>query len=233
MLISRSLIFSTWTYMRLQAFRNAPLTVPLRPYDIWGVEHPDPELYIGSGWTAFFCDPLNFNHCILCEWCRVYEYRSVRQVAMNTWHIVRFTRQGRRGRLQVDDQPIVIGASNGAFTQLTLSLDLFIGGHRNYDEVARLANVERGFQGCIQKVNGHTQFLAERYNCIAKSSLRLKMLSINIDWLQRWRSYKVPCDFPSLKNVCIEILPTVVSKEWLLTTAWHFIMKFHLFSTSF
>jgi len=82
----------------------------------------------------------------------VCEYRSDRQVELYTWHVVRFTRQGRRGRLQVDDQPIVLGSSKGAFTQLTLSLDLFIGGHRNFDEVSRLASVERGFQGCIQKV---------------------------------------------------------------------------------
>ena len=79
-------------------------------------------------------------------------FRSVRQVALYTWHTVRFTRQGRRGRLQVDDQPVELGASKGAFTQLTLSLDLFVGGHRNFDEVARLASVDRGFHGCIQKV---------------------------------------------------------------------------------
>ena len=82
----------------------------------------------------------------------VCEYRSVRPVTMYTWHTVRFTRQGRRGRVQVDDQPVVLGVSKGAFTQLTLSLDLFVGGHRNFDEVARLANVDRGFHGCVQKV---------------------------------------------------------------------------------
>ena len=86
------------------------------------------------------------------EACACELFRSVRQVALYAWHMVRFTRQGRRGRLQVDDQPVVLGASRGAFTQLTLDLDLFVGGHRNFDEVARLAGVDRGFHGCIQKV---------------------------------------------------------------------------------
>ena len=88
----------------------------------------------------------------LCDWYGMCEYRSVRQVALYEWHTVRFTRQGRRGRLQVDDQPVVLGTSRGSFTQLTLSLDLFVGGHRNFDEVARLADVQHGFQGCVQKV---------------------------------------------------------------------------------
>ena len=109
-------------------------------------------------------------------------------MSLDAWHSVRFTRQGRRGRLQVDDQPVVLGTSRGSFTQLTLDLDitldltftldldltldltftldldltldfdltldldLFVGGHRNFDEVARLADVDRGLHGCVQKV---------------------------------------------------------------------------------
>jgi len=82
----------------------------------------------------------------------VCEYSSVGAVALHQWHTVRFTRQGRRSRLQVDDQPVVLGTSSGGFTQLTLSLDLFLGGHRNFDELAKLAGVQQGFHGCIQKV---------------------------------------------------------------------------------
>ena len=62
-------------------------------------------------------------------------------------------RTGRRGSLQVDDQPVVTGQSRGSFTQLTLALDLFVGGHRNFDETAALADVHDSFRGCIQKVN--------------------------------------------------------------------------------
>jgi len=55
--------------------------------------------------------------------------------------------------MQVDDQPVVSGQSTGSFTQLTLTLDLFIGGHRNFDETAAMADVRESFHGCIQKVS--------------------------------------------------------------------------------
>jgi len=71
---------------------------------------------------------------------------------MNEWHSVKVSRSGRNGVLQVDAQPHVEGTSNGAFTQLTLTLDLFIGGHRNYDEVAKAAELSQSLHGCIQKV---------------------------------------------------------------------------------
>ena len=54
--------------------------------------------------------------------------------------------------MQLDGEPTVNGTSKGAFTQLTLTLDLFLGGHRNFDEVARNADVSKSFRGCIQKV---------------------------------------------------------------------------------
>jgi Laminin G domain len=73
-------------------------------------------------------------------------------VALNEWHTVRMTRTGRYGTLKVDGGPTVEGRSQGSFTQLTLSLDLFIGGHRNYDETAKSADVDRSFTGCIQQV---------------------------------------------------------------------------------
>jgi len=63
------------------------------------------------------------------------------------------TRTGRQGSLQVDDQPVVTGQSRGTFTQLTLTLDLFVGGHRNFDEIAAMADVRESFRGCIQKVS--------------------------------------------------------------------------------
>lgn len=71
---------------------------------------------------------------------------------MDEWHVVRMIRNGRYGSLRVDGQQPVNGTSPGVFTQLTLTLDLFVGGHRNRDEVARSADVSRSFSGCIQKV---------------------------------------------------------------------------------
>ena len=68
------------------------------------------------------------------------------------WHLAHLWRHGRRGILQLDGEPTVNGTARGAFTQLTLTLDLFLGGHRNFDEVARNAEISESFHGCIQKV---------------------------------------------------------------------------------
>lgn len=79
-------------------------------------------------------------------------HRSPQPIELNEWHTVRFSRTGRNGFLKVDSQRLVEGMASGAFTQLTLTLDLFIGGHRNFDEVAKAAQVTKSFRGCIQKV---------------------------------------------------------------------------------
>ena len=54
--------------------------------------------------------------------------------------------------MQIDNQAAIEGMSKGAYTQLTLTLDLFVGGHRNFDEVAKNAGIKDSFKGCIQKV---------------------------------------------------------------------------------
>ena len=84
---------------------------------------------------------------------------------MNEWHVIWFERTGRVGTLKVDNQPYVEGMASGAFTQLTLTLDLFIGGHKNFDEVAKAAHVTNSFQGCIQKVSTLDQSIQ---GCIQK-----------------------------------------------------------------
>jgi len=71
---------------------------------------------------------------------------------MNEWHVVRFSRTGRDGWLQIDNQVAVDGMAKGAYTQLTLTLDLFIGGHRNFDEVNKGIGMHKAFKGCLQKV---------------------------------------------------------------------------------
>lgn len=78
--------------------------------------------------------------------------RSVERISLNRWHRVRLSRTGMEGILQIDDQLVTIGQSFGAFTQLTLTQDMYIGGHRNFDETAKVANVSHAFNGCIQKV---------------------------------------------------------------------------------
>lgn len=78
--------------------------------------------------------------------------RSPKAVTLGQWHIVKISRTGRDGILEVDDQPRAEGLSQGAYTQLTLLQDLFIGGHQNFDETSKYANISTSFSGCIQKV---------------------------------------------------------------------------------
>jgi len=91
----------------------------------------------------------------------VFSSRSRERVSLNEWHTATLRRTGRQGSLQVDDQSLVTGQSRGRFTQLTLTLDLFVGGHQNFDEIPAVADVSRSFRGCIQKVSA--TFFPYRY----------------------------------------------------------------------
>ncbi|KAF8791124.1 pikachurin-like [Argiope bruennichi] len=78
--------------------------------------------------------------------------RSVEPLAVGVWHTVFISRTGRDGILEVDDQPKVEGTSPGAFTQLSLPLNMYIGGVHDARDVARKASITESFTGCIQKV---------------------------------------------------------------------------------
>jgi hypothetical protein len=71
---------------------------------------------------------------------------------MDEWHTVLISRTGREGTLQVDDQIQVAAMSLGAFSQLSLSLNLFIGGVTDLKDVQRNVFATNLFSGCIQKV---------------------------------------------------------------------------------
>jgi len=71
---------------------------------------------------------------------------------MNEWHTVLISRTGREGTLLVDDQALVSGTSSGAFSQLSLPLNLFIGGAADLKDVQRNVLATNLFSGCIQKV---------------------------------------------------------------------------------
>ncbi|ESP03639.1 hypothetical protein LOTGIDRAFT_224298 [Lottia gigantea] len=78
--------------------------------------------------------------------------RSLKPLELNVWHVVRVERTGLQGTLVVDDQLEMEGDAQGAYTQLTLLENLFIGGHSNYDETSKHVNMTSSFSGCIQKV---------------------------------------------------------------------------------
>lgn len=77
--------------------------------------------------------------------------RSPSPVTLNHWHWVKLSRTGMEGVMEIDGHVAAINQSQGAFTQLTVTQSLFLGGHRNFDETSMFANISKAFDGCIQK----------------------------------------------------------------------------------
>lgn len=78
--------------------------------------------------------------------------RSDVPLKLHHWHVVRASRTGLEGVLRVDEGREVKGQSKGAYTQLTLLQNLFLGGHQNLDHTSKHANLSSSFVGCIQKI---------------------------------------------------------------------------------
>ena len=71
---------------------------------------------------------------------------------MGDWHTVGVSRTGREATLTVDSQPSVTVLSSGAFTQLSLEQNLFLGGVPDYGILSVYLPISAAFNGCIQKV---------------------------------------------------------------------------------
>lgn len=78
--------------------------------------------------------------------------RSLEPVSLNEWHHLKVSRTGLQGILEIDKQMKVVGNAKGGFTQLTLLQDLYIGGHDNFDQISKLANLSSSYKGCMQKI---------------------------------------------------------------------------------
>ncbi|KAK6624756.1 hypothetical protein RUM44_011616 [Polyplax serrata] len=78
--------------------------------------------------------------------------RMDKPVTLGHWHELRLSRTGRFAILQVDDQIPVHALAPGAFTQLSLPQNLYIGGVPNFEMVSPKVKVRSSFLGCIQKV---------------------------------------------------------------------------------
>ncbi|XP_044746396.1 pikachurin [Coccinella septempunctata] len=72
------------------------------------------------------------------------------QITLGEWHKVRISRTGRQAILFVDKQPSVETTSPGAFTQLSLPQNLFLGGVVNFGAVSPHIKVRSSFIGCVQ-----------------------------------------------------------------------------------
>ncbi|CAH1394296.1 unnamed protein product [Nezara viridula] len=90
--------------------------------------------------------------------------RSSEPLSLGEWHEVTISRTGRLAVLQVDKNPSAQILSPGAFTQLYLPLNIYIGGIPNFDMVSPKVKVRTSFIGCIQKIlinNRPLQIFAE------------------------------------------------------------------------
>ncbi|KAJ4447040.1 hypothetical protein ANN_09029, partial [Periplaneta americana] len=79
-------------------------------------------------------------------------FRSGEPVSLGEWHELRVSRTGRLAILQVDNLAPTQAMAPGAFTQLSLPQNLYIGGVPNFDMVSPKVKVRTSFVGCIQKI---------------------------------------------------------------------------------
>lgn len=78
--------------------------------------------------------------------------RTQHKISLGEWHQIRVSRTGRLAILEVDSQLPAEVMSPGAFTQLSLPQNLYLGGAPNFGAVSPEVRIRRAFVGCVQKV---------------------------------------------------------------------------------
>ncbi|XP_066597691.1 agrin-like isoform X2 [Prorops nasuta] len=73
-------------------------------------------------------------------------------VTLDTWHVVRISRLGREGVLQLDDGVVARGLSGSPLTELNLEMPLYVGGVKHWREVHYLAGAWTGLVGAVQRL---------------------------------------------------------------------------------
>lgn len=73
-------------------------------------------------------------------------------MTLNEWHEIKISRTSRLAVMLVDNQPYIEVLAPGAFTQLSLPQNLYLGGMPNFDSISPQIKVQSSFVGCIQKV---------------------------------------------------------------------------------
>lgn len=79
--------------------------------------------------------------------------RSSRPLTLGEWHEVRLSRTGRLAVLQIDGRLPDQVLAPGAFLQLSLPLNMFLGGVPSFHAVSPKVRVRTSYVGCIQKVS--------------------------------------------------------------------------------
>ncbi|XP_024082468.1 pikachurin isoform X2 [Cimex lectularius] len=161
--------FNGSSYLRYPGLGSSALSwldilIVLKPNDLNGV-----ILYnghrsdgVGDFIAMYLCDGhLEFTFDLGTGTATV---RSPEPLSLGEWHEVMVSRTGRLAVLQIDKKPSTQILSPGAFTQLYLPLNLYIGGIPNFDMVSPKVKIRTSFVGCIQKItinNQPLQILAE------------------------------------------------------------------------
>lgn len=78
--------------------------------------------------------------------------RSVQPVGMGDWHNLTVSRTGREVFLSIDSQRETTIISAGAFTQLSLDQNLWLGSVPDYNILSAYLPITQAYEGCIQKV---------------------------------------------------------------------------------
>jgi len=81
-----------------------------------------------------------------------YRFRSENPVRLGEWVEVRVSRTGRLASLEVEDDPAQEILAPGAFTQLSLPLNLYLGGAPSSDMYSPKMKTTASFVGCIQTI---------------------------------------------------------------------------------
>lgn len=89
---------------------------------------------------------------ILWDLNEIFCCRSESPVKLGEWVEVRVSRTGRLASLEVEDEPAQEVLTPGAFTQLSLPLNLYLGGAPSSEIYSPKMKTKSSFVGCIQTV---------------------------------------------------------------------------------
>ncbi|CAN8010414.1 unnamed protein product, partial [Ixodes pacificus] len=135
--------FNGSSYLRFSGLGNAHLSFldvqvafkPLSPHGVFFYNGCKMDgtgdfvaLQMANGYVEFRFDLSSGTAVLRQAHALLPSLSSTSPVALGEWHTVRASRTGRLGSLSVDEQPRVEAHSPGAFTQLSLPLNLYLGG---------------------------------------------------------------------------------------------------------